>query len=602
MKRILTSDEMYLCDRTEIETNTPSDVLMHRAARACADAIREILTGNTDRRPAEPRVLILCGRGNNGGDGILCARMLCEDGIPADICTTLDGDADSSPSCARLYRALSAGVRRVPLTHLTDPDDSTPRYTLIADALFGIGLHGEITGEAADLIDAANTYAASEKSAASETSAASAASHPIPTVAIDIASGIDADTGKTALHTFRATHTLAINNAKRGHLLFPGAACTGELRILDIGIPETPLDTAHDRLPVFMLTDRDAKTLLPRRPQDANKGTFGRVLIVAGSRDMCGAALLSALGAYRCGAGLVQIFTPHENRIPLLTRLPEAIVTTYDPDDLPTAEEKLSAALKTASAVVIGPGLGAPTSAITQTLVRCVLSGSRVPTVLDADALNCIAAAGCDLIPTDADPTAPRILTPHPGELSRLAHLPVPALNDDPIGTAADFASACNAGVCNAGACNAGECNAGVCNAGACNAGVCNNADCITTDRNAADTAAAVCNAAVSNTTAHRIILNAKSTRSVITDGRCAYINPTGTAALAKGGSGDVLTGITATLCAQGCDPLTAAALAAYLHGRAAEIVTSRMGSRAPLASEIADAIGEAIMGIETFV
>ena len=580
MKRILTSDEMYLCDRTEIETNTPSDVLMHRAARACADAIREILTGNTDRRPAEPRVLILCGRGNNGGDGILCARMLCEDGIPADICTTLDGDADSSPSCARLYGALSAGVRRVPLTHLTNPDDSTPRYTLIADALFGIGLHGEITGEAADLIDAANAYAAS------------AASHPIPTVAIDIASGIDADTGKTALHTFRATHTLAINHAKRGHLLFPGAACTGELHILDIGIPETPLDTAHDRLPVFMLTDRDAKTLLPRRPQDANKGTFGRVLIVAGSRDMCGAALLSALGAYRCGAGLVQIFTPHENRIPLLTRLPEAIVTTYDPDDLPTAEAKLSAALKTASAVVIGPGLGAPTSAITQTLVRCVLSESRVPTVLDADALNCIAAAGCDLIPTGAAPTAPRILTPHPGELSRLTHLPVPALTDDPIGTAADFAAVCNTAVCNAGACNAG----------ACNAAKCNTADCITTDRNAADTATAVCNTAVSDTAAHRIILNAKSARSVITDGRCAYINPTGTAALAKGGSGDVLTGITATLCAQGCDPLTAAALAAYLHGRAAEIVTSRRGSRAPLASEIADAIGEAIMGIERIV
>lgn len=528
MKRILTSTEMYLCDRTEIETNTPSDALMERAARACADAITELLSPAVG---TAPRVLILCGSGNNGGDGILCARLLCENGIAADICTAFgDSDPISPAHRLRIDSALNAGVRRVPPSALTDPDTDPP-YALIADALVGIGLHGEITGAAAALIDAANAYAAARH---------------IPTAAIDIASGICADTGKTALHTFRASHTLAINHAKRGHLLFPGAAYTGLLHILDIGIPESPLDAQNDALPVRMLTDEDAKRLLPRRPQNANKGTCGRILTVAGSRDMCGAAYLSALGAYRCGAGLVQILTPTENRTPLAARLPEAIVTTYAADDIPTAVQTLSDALKTASAVIIGPGLGAPDAPLTEALVRCVLTESTVPTVLDADALNCISVRGTDLLRTHPVPAVPRILTPHPGELSRLTGISVSDLTDDPIGTAAAFAA--------------------------------------------------------SFPTESHIVLNAKNARSVITDGNQAYLNPTGTSALAKGGSGDVLTGITATLCAQGCDPLTAAALAAYLHGRAAECVTARMGARSPLASEIADALGFVLQQLDADV
>ena len=521
MNRILTAAEMFLCDRTEIETHTPSRVLMYRAARACADAVRKMVDAQAD----DGCVVFLCGSGNNGGDGILCARLLREYGIDTVLVPAFSDDGKLSEECA--YRYEEARAASVPVlsaeSFLRDTDKL--QIVMIIDALFGIGLTREITGVSADLIDAANAYASS---------------HQIPTVAIDIASGIFADTGKISAHTFRASHTLAINNAKRGHLLYPGAQHTGALTVLDIEIPTSPLDGQKDGLPVYTLTDDDVRAMLPARYPDSNKGTYGRILIVAGEKNMCGAAYLSALGAYRAGAGLVEIFTCEDNRIPLQTLLPEAILTTYNADDSADACERLKVSLARASAAAAGPGLG--TSETAAALVDTVLAHTTVPTVLDADALNLIATLSeKDGMRGISERTAPvpMILTPHPGELSRLTGIPVPALLEDLIGCARDFAKT------------------------------------------------------------HGVVLNAKNTRSVITDGHCAYLNPTGTSALAKGGSGDVLSGITATLCAQGCEPLTAAALAAYLHGRAAELVTARMGARSPLASEIADALGEVFLQME---
>lgn len=494
---------------------------MHRAACACADKICTVL--KTRKDSTDGRVVILCGSGNNGGDGILCAKLLCEDGIPAVIVPAFaDGDT-RSPECAiRWDEARRFGVPVLTPDEFLRGEETNIR--MIVDALFGIGLSREPEGIYADLIDAANGYAAK---------------HAIPTAAIDIASGIFADTGRVSAHTFRASLTLAVNNAKRGHLFYPGASYTGQLHILDIDIPETPLETA-DRLPVHMLTDDDVRTMLPARMPDSNKGTNGRILIAAGSMNMCGAAYLSALAAYRCGAGLVEIFTDDANRIPLQTLLPEAILTTYDPHDTDTACARLCASVKRASAIVIGPGLS--TSDTAAALVHTVLKHTSVPTVLDADALNVLAAEPSWIALGIRTSAAPLILTPHPGELSRLTGKPIADLLGDPVGCAVGYAAE------------------------------------------------------------HHLILNAKDTRSVITDGARAYINPTGTSALAKGGSGDVLTGITATLAAQECSPLNAAALAAYLHGRAAEVITARMGTRSPLASEIADALGEVFMTLERSV
>lgn len=519
MKRILTSSEMYLCDRTEIESRTPSRELMRRAARACADRIIRVLH-DMPGLPSAP-VAVLCGGGNNGGDGLLCARLLNEDGVPACAVTAFGDGAVLSPECAYRYDELIASGTPMlsSAQFLQDLDDPNAYpYCAVVDALFGIGLSREPEGVFAALIDAANAYTTQ---------------HGIPAFALDIASGISADTGEVSMHTFRATHTLAISHAKRGHVLYPGAVYTGALSVLDIGIADDVLSAADDDMPVFMLTDADVRALLPAREPDSNKGSNGRVLIAAGSETMCGAALLSALAAYRSGAGLVEIFTAEQNRTPLLTRLPEAIVTTCSFADPAGAAERLALSLSRADAVVVGPGLGQ--SAAARALVHTVLTEARCPTVIDADALNLLAADG---IPASVS-SVPRIMTPHPGEMSRLTGLSVATLTQEPFLHAADLARRLGC------------------------------------------------------------VVNAKNARSVITDGHRTYLNPTGTCALAKGGSGDVLTGITATLCAQGCDALTAAALAAYLHGCAAESVTARMGVRAPLASEIADAIGAVLAGFD---
>ncbi len=306
-------------------------------------------------------------------------------------------------------------------------------------------------------------------------------------------------------------------------------------------------DTHDGQGEAFLWEEADAAACLPVRAPDSNKGTNGRILVIAGSKNMCGAAYLCARAAYRCGAGLVEIFTCEDNRIPLQTLIPEAILTTYAPGERP----QIADALARADGVVLGPGLGRGDSA--RILLGDVLSHARVPTVLDADALNLIAEHG--LLPMLGERTdVPWILTPHPMEMARLTGISASDWEVDPIGNAASFA--------------------------------------------------------------HRygIVVNAKNARSVITDGRVSFINPTGNSALAKGGSGDVLSGICAVLAAQlyaqspvrmlpdGTEisaALAAASLGAYIHGLAAEEVSLAMGQRAPLASEICDAVGTVLFRME---
>ena len=508
MLRILTPDEMYRCDSAAIAAGTPSRTLMTRASAACADGIADLLlSGQTC-----PYVLVLCGTGNNGGDGICCARLLRERGIPADICmASVPEPAAMSAECAYQYEMAQAAGVPVLVGAVGWRED----YTCIVDALFGIGLSREPGGAYAALIDAANRYAEEQG---------------IPVAAIDIPSGVNALTGEVYGHAVRADLTFAISHSKRGHLLYPGASYCGRIVTLDIGISDAPL-AAAEGIPLYALEDGDTAALLPARMPDSNKGTYGRVLVIAGSKNMCGAAYLSAKAAYRTGAGLVEVFTCEENRIPMQTLLAEAVLTTYQTPEAAVGDA-LSAALRRADAVVLGPGLGQSETALA--LTRQVLALSEKPTVIDADALNLMAAHG--LLPLlRARAEIPWILTPHPGELSRLTGMTVSALKEDFIGCAVSFAAA------------------------------------------------------------HGVILNAKDSRSVITDGRCAYLNTSGCSAMAKGGSGDVLTGIIAALAAQGCDPLCAAALGAFLHGRAGEAAAEKYGTRGMLAGECADALCEVI-------
>lgn len=526
--RILTADEMYACDSAAIaQTQGGSHTLMSRAAAACLSVLRTRIFPSDTRTP---RVLVLCGTGNNGGDGYALAKLLCDGGISADVRMT--GETEKmSLECRRRYEAVCASGIRV----YTDESWQTQDYTCIVDALLGIGVRHAVREPLAAVIQAANGYAENRH---------------IPVAAVDIPSGIDADTGAVQGTAVRAAETICISHKKRGHILYPGTVYAGHITVCDIGIETDVLQGVEGVLPVLALGDEDIGSLLPERIPDGNKGTFGRVVIFAGSKNMCGAAYLSAKAAYRSGAGLVEIVTVEENRIPLQTLLPEAVLSVYESDrsDAAVAQEEAvwSAALSRADAVVVGPGLG--TSEQAGRLVRFLIRRTDRPTVVDADALNIIAAEG--LLPAVAARAdrVPFVLTPHPGELSRLTGKPVPELKAQLIDTAVSFAKQ------------------------------------------------------------YHIILTAKDARSVITDGKTVYLNESGSSALAKGGTGDILTGVTAALLAQAKKEsegtpftngtpsvLEIAAAASYIHGFAGEAAERKFGARSVLAGEICDALAEVL-------
>ncbi len=521
--RILTPREMYLCDEAAICSldklfpGEGSRHLMENAALAVCERVMALATVGM-REPY--RVLILCGSGNNGGDGYAAASILAAKGFCPEI-RVMGETAHMSPECRYRYEAAVADgipMYRDELWRETD-------YHCIIDALLGIGLSKSVEGEMAAVIDAVNDYAYPFDG----TSAC------IPVIAVDIPSGVDALSGEIRGTAIRATETVTISHCKRGMLLYPGTTYCGTIRKARIGIDDAVLSSHPECMPVYSPdpAEDDLMQLLPARAPDGNKGTFGRAVIFAGSKNMCGAAYLSALAAYRTGAGLVEIVSPEENRIPLQTLLPEAVMTTYD--GMPDLNLVCSC-LARADAVVLGPGLGGAAAA--RALTEAVIGNTTVPTVIDADALNLLSGDRmlCALLERRAKENL-FVLTPHPGEFSRLTGMAIAQLKADFVACAASFALE------------------------------------------------------------RGVILCAKDARTVITDGRTAYINTAGTAAMAKGGSGDVLTGLLAALFAQNrntAKPLSAPALAAlgvWVHGLAGEAAAARVGSYGVLAREIADAI-----------
>jgi len=377
MEAILTAAEMRAADTAAIARGTPSRVLMERAARAALTVLKENF--NTEK------VLFCCGSGNNGGDGLAMARFFAAEGGNAAVCYlgALDdeGRPDKTGMSEECARQLALLPDTVPL--LTVPD--LIGVSTVVDAVFGIGLTRPVTGRCREAFAAINEGA-------------------LPVLALDIPSGINADSGAICGIAIKATQTVAIAARKYAHVLFPGAALCGRVHVADIGI--TPLSFVGSHL------TRDTLSLLPPRPRRAHKGSFGRVLVVGGSVEMSGAAYLSAKAAYRAGAGIVEILTPTENRTILATLLPEAILTCYTPQN---ASERLREALVRANAVALGMGLGQ--SALAATLVEEVLR-STVPVVIDADALNLIAKEQRLAAYLQCRENA--VLTPHLGELSRL--------------------------------------------------------------------------------------------------------------------------------------------------------------------------------------
>lgn len=499
MEYLVNAQEMKQYDKNTIEYyGIPSAVLMERAALAVFDEIKSRF------HPDCGRILIVCGAGNNGGDGFAAARLLHLAGYETE-CMFLMDEEKMTPETKAQYQSVQK--YGVPVCRTFKQDS----YAVIVDALFGIGLSRHVEGKLEALLNSLNGKEAFK-------------------IAVDIASGISADTGHVLGTAFHADLTVAFGFAKIGQLLYPGAEYTGELVVADIGIDRYSLLGTKPSGGYFK--KEGAGKLLPERKPYSNKGTYGKTLIIAGSPDMAGAAYFAAKAAYYSGCGLVRILTAKENRDILLTRLPEAILTTYDAqaEDLAGLMDLLASCMEWADAVLIGPGLG--TSPAAKMLVAKALQYTEKKIVFDADALNILAK---NMVLLNETPGL-RVVTPHLGEMGRLLGRSVGEIWQDLIKIAQEFAQE------------------------------------------------------------YRAVCVLKDARTIVgmPDGTF-FVNTTGNCGMATGGSGDVLAGFLAGFLAQGLCLEDASVLAVYLHGAAGDLAAQDAGVYGMLASDILEKLPEAI-------
>jgi hydroxyethylthiazole kinase-like uncharacterized protein yjeF len=404
--RVPTSSEIAALDRTATETyGIPVTSLMERAGARVAEAAY-ILLG-----PRTGRVAVLAGKGNNGGDGFVAGRILRGRGRPVTAVLLAPAEEYTGEAGRMLAEARAAGVE------LSDASEvALASYDLIIDALFGTGFHGPARGAARTLIEAAN------------------ASH-VPILAVDIPSGLNADTGQPEGPAIRAVATVTMGLPKVGLLVYPGAELAGTLYMADIGYPPALADDPSVRTQLVM--PEMVRVRLPARSPDSHKGTYGRTLVVAGSLGFTGAAALAALGALRSGAGLVTLCVP-EAVYPIVAGLvAEAMPRPVDDDGgqmAASAWDAVHRAAAAADAVAVGPGLGVSDGV--REIVEGLLRDGR-PLVVDADALNVLAPAP-DIL---ADASAPLVITPHPGELARLVNATSREIQSDRLAAARSAAS-----------------------------------------------------------------------------------------------------------------------------------------------------------------
>ena len=414
---ILTAAQMKACDDHTIHTvGVPSQTLMERAAAKAA----LFLNRRADLFPAG-RVLLLCGSGNNGGDGFAMARFLadgsCGDPRPVTVLytgrLTAEGTPDEghmSPECARQYNL--AREEWITILPVIGWKEATKEATVVVDAVFGIGLDRPVEGEIASLLTVV-------------------AASGLPVLAVDVPSGMNADTGEIMGVALPATATVTMQALKAGLLRYPGADLCGEISVADLGIDLTPVEKPYARLADEALLRR----ILPPRTRRSHKGTYGRVALLCGSEGMSGAAVLATRAALRSGVGLARVLTPDCNRVVLQVAVPEAIVSVY-------ATPAEAAGYAEADALVLGCGLGV--SELSREALRGVLkvcpADGAVPVVLDADGIN-HAVKDPSLW---GDLLAHRrqvIITPHPMEMSRLCGKAVSDILAHPVEVAKAFAA-----------------------------------------------------------------------------------------------------------------------------------------------------------------
>ncbi len=512
MIKIITTAQMQELDRRTIsEARIPATTLMERAGMGIVSCLEQRwgpVRGKT--------VTVVCGKGNNGGDGFVAARLLRRRHANVHILTMVP-TSELSRDAATMYKQFvrSAGKSSVYLyTSKTQAQALLGDSDLLVDALLGTGLSDAVTGRYAEVIDGINDTGR-------------------PVVAVDLPSGLHADTGTILGRAVRASLTVTLGLPKLGLYQSHGIDMAGEVAIADIGIPPAYIDAVESR--TTLLTRQVVRASLPRREPSSHKGTFGHAGIIAGSVGKTGAAAMAARAALRVGAGLVTVAIPTSVNDVLEAKLLEAMTApmpeTKARTFARTALDRLVAFMTARTAIAIGPGLS--THPETVELVQALTKHLDRPAVLDADALNALTGRTALL----ASCKTPPIITPHPGEMARLeADATAQTVNSDRIGTAARFARE------------------------------------------------------------RGLLVVLKGARTVIArpDGAVA-VCPTGNPGMATGGTGDVLTGMMVGLLAQGMPSWEAACAATYLHGVAGDLAAVKKGHVGLIAGDMIEEIPYAL-------
>ncbi|BAS27120.1 NAD(P)H-hydrate dehydratase [Limnochorda pilosa] len=509
--RLATAAMVREADGRAEALGVPTRILMENAGARVADLVQRIT------RPGDP-VLVFCGRGNNGGDGLVAARHLRDAGRRVRVWLAAAEDAYTGDAAANLdlVRRWGIDLKLAPREALA-LDHGLAGHRVVVDALLGTGVTGPLRDPYPLWVAALNRFEGT-------------------VVSVDLPSGLDADTGQAHPEAVRAHWTVTLGLAKPGLFLLPGAEYAGRVEVASIGLPPEALEDPA-QAPIELLEGRDVAALLPARPADSHKGTYGHLLVVAGSQGMSGAAVLVARAALRSGAGLVTLAVPASVQAQAAASLPEALTHGLPETSEGTlgveAAREVVRLLGPRDALALGPGIGAGRE--TAALVFELLSREEIvvkPCVLDADALTLLAREPrrLDEAGRALGAALGMVITPHPGEMARLL------------------------------GCTAGDVQA--------------------------DRPGKVREAA----TRFGAVAVLKGARTLVADpaGRWA-INPTGNAGMATGGMGDVLTGAVGALLAQGLAPWDAARAAVYLHGLAGDLAAAERGAAGLLASEVAD-------------
>jgi NAD(P)H-hydrate epimerase len=499
--KVLTAAQMREVDRRTIEMGVPGAVLMENAGSRVVEFLEERFSPLGDQR-----IVVFCGKGNNGGDGLVVARQLYERYRPQLLRVVLvAAPEEMKGEAADQYRRLIEAGCPVLRELASDPQG----VTLVVDALLGTGLSGPAKGEMLDSIRRINSGFARAK-----------------IVAVDIPSGLASDTGRTLGECVHADYTVTFAAPKVGQVLPPNCQYVGELRVRAIGSP-LELFEKDDSIFLSLVEPKQFRHLFAPRPQASHKGSFGHVLIVAGSYGKTGAAAMCGMAALRAGAGLVTVASV-ERAIPVIASHAPELMTEPLPE---TANGSISVRAfdsgaltemaRNKTVVAIGPGL--TTDPQTVAVVRRALHDFAQPMVVDADGLN--ALAGAEWL---GDKRL-RVLTPHPGEMSRLVKRTIAEIEQDRVGIARTLAR----------------------------------------ERKV------------------HVVLKGYRTVLAFPDGR-VWINPTGSPAMATGGTGDILTGLIAGFLAQfPQDAEQAIAAAVYLHGLSGEIGAAALGEKCLIATDL---------------